>query len=519
MPTTSSRLVSRYSRHLLFSVAASCSLHAIARAQESSPAEAASTAQEQVSFAEIIDRQFGKGVAPETNALAKIYEAIGPRPEGTFQGEEYFRRLGIPVPSDNGSYYQEFGQGLAGEASRTALEAYGKAMNGLWTEKQYPDLAKWLQENEKLLQIVNEGTLRQNWYYPVVQKTEDGKPTPLIALLLPHVQKMRGLARAFLVRANLHLANNEPEKAWADLQTCHRLGRLTAKGPTLIDFLVGVAINSIATHGELRLLSETKLTEQQIDKFLGDLATLPQMPQVSVNINVTERMMFNDSISLMRDGHLNVSELTGDSPSEKSPFEQPILRALIDWDVVLKRGNEAYDELVAILEMKDVAKRRDKLAEFDQKWTAIRSDFTTSSLMKEYLRTGSASSVVTERMADAMIALLTPALRGVDNAQLRSLQTNENLMLAMQLAKFKVRTGSYPDTLADLEKELSIKVSPDLCSGAPMHYTKTETGYVLYSVGTNGIDEGGKSWNDPPLNSSGIQGDDNVVRMPLPKEN
>ena len=43
-------------------------------------------------------------------------------------------------------------------------------------------------------------------------------------------------------------------QAWEDLQSCHRLGRMIARGPTLIDYLVGITINSIAAGGDLVFL-------------------------------------------------------------------------------------------------------------------------------------------------------------------------------------------------------------------------------------------------------------------------
>ena len=69
---------------------------------------AASEAAVDVSYADEIDQKFRKNIQPDQNALAKLYEALGPRPEGTFQGEEYFRRLGIPVPPDSGKYFSDF---------------------------------------------------------------------------------------------------------------------------------------------------------------------------------------------------------------------------------------------------------------------------------------------------------------------------------------------------------------------------------------------------------------------------
>ena len=54
-------------------------------------------------------------------------------------------------------------------------------------------------------------------------------------------------------------------------------------------------------------------------------------------------------------------------------------------------------------------------------------------------------------------------------------------------------------------------VPNDLFSGKALVYRPMEKGYLFYSVGVNGKDEQGRSFDDDP------PGDDLVVRMPLPE--
>jgi len=51
-------------------------------------------------------------------------------------------------------------------------------------------------------------------------------------------------------------------------------------------------------------------------------------------------------------------------------------------------------------------------------------------------------------------------------------------------------------------------VSDDLFNGKPLIYMKTDTGYLFYSVGVNGKDDGGKLFTDES------RGDDLGVRTP-----
>ena len=52
------------------------------------------------------------------------------------------------------------------------------------------------------------------------------------------------------------------------------------------------------------------------------------------------------------------------------------------------------------------------------------------------------------------------------------------------------------------------KVPFDAFNEKPLTYRKTNTGYLFYSVGSNGVDDGGKLVTDVP------RGDDVGVRMP-----
>jgi hypothetical protein len=56
------------------------------------------------------------------------------------------------------------------------------------------------------------------------------------------------------------------------------------------------------------------------------------------------------------------------------------------------------------------------------------------------------------------------------------------------------------------------EIPQDLFSGRPLIYRPADQGYLLYSVGVNGRDEQGRSFDDDP------RGDDLAIRMPLGKQ-
>jgi len=91
----------------------------------------------------------------------------------------------------------------------------------------------------------------------------------------------------------------------------------------------------------------------------------------------------------------------------------------------------------------------------------------------------------------------------------RTEQTQANLQVALALAAHRADTGRYPAKLEELVPKYITTIPGDLFSGKPLVYRPTEAGYLLYSVGVNGIDEDGRWTDDEP------KGDDLRVRMPV----
>ena len=62
----------------------------------------------------------------------------------------------------------------------------------------------------------------------------------------------------------------------------------------------------------------------------------------------------------------------------------------------------------------------------------------------------------------------------------------------IELERHRAATGSYPETLEKLPLTDLKELPVDPFSGRPFVYHKEGDGYVLYSVGPNGRDDGGK---------------------------
>jgi len=65
--------------------------------------------------------------------------------------------------------------------------------------------------------------------------------------------------------------------------------------------------------------------------------------------------------------------------------------------------------------------------------------------------------------------------------------------VACALERYRLAHGNYPETLDALAPQFIEELPHDLINGQPLHYRRTEGGqFILYSVGWNEMDDGGK---------------------------
>jgi hypothetical protein len=91
--------------------------------------------------------------------------------------------------------------------------------------------------------------------------------------------------------------------------------------------------------------------------------------------------------------------------------------------------------------------------------------------------------------------LLLPALSKVIQRGTTGQTLFNQAAIACALERYRLVKGSYPDNLEALPAAGLITMLPqDVLTGQPMKYEKSGAQeYVLYSVGWNGMDDGGRS--------------------------
>ena len=473
-----------------------------------------------IDYAAALNKRLGQGATPANNANVLIWKALGPRPEGgKGMPAEFFKLLGIKQPPEKGNYFLPLHRYMKeqlkvgpGKPTDDIIAQHDRALGGPWAAAECPAIAGWLQVNEKSMAVVIEATRRAHYFSPLTPRRTEKGPAGLISALLPAVQKCRELTTALIARAMLRLAHKDVDGAWQDLLACHRLGRLVGRGPTLIESLVGIAIDAIASRADLVFLDRVKPDAKHLEKYLGDLRKLPPLPTVADKVNLAERFMLLETVQMVdRHGMKYLEGLSGGPGGPVNPFAEQILQD-VDWDPALRNINRWYDRLVAAMRLKDRAAREKKLNQIDKELKELKGKVSDAIFLADLLPGGKATAKARgQAIGDIMICLMMPAVRKLQQAADRSRQVEANVAIAFALEWYRRDRGRYPAKLDGLAPKYLAKVPQDLFSGKALVYRPADKGYLLYSVGVNGKDEGGRTFGDRPA------GDDLPVRMPLPK--
>jgi hypothetical protein len=473
-----------------------------------------------IDFVAALNERLCKGVTPENNANVLIWKALGPKPEGTSYGPEFCKLMGMPLLPEKGEYFINSDHFMK---DRLKIDPRGKEAEKywlqleriaqrVWSRKEKPEFAAWLEANYKPLEITIDATKRIKYYSPMVVSKGGKGSGALIGALLPAVQECRVLTNAFTGRAMLRVSEGKFDDAWQDLLACHRLGRLIGSGGTLIEGLAGIAIDGRASSADLAYLVAIKDDGKKIESCLSDLQRLPPFPELADKVNFGERFSILDTIQMVdRHGIRYLEALSNGHSKEITPFVEAVRESIvenIDWNPAFRNANQLFDRMVAAARERDRSNRAREWSRIDADLKTLRikilesEDFARQFLdLDDHKARGNC-------LGNMVICLITPAINKVQIAFDRQQQTQDNLRVAFACARYHCDHAQYPKSLDELTPKYLKQFPQDIFSGKPLIYRLTDKGYLLYSVGMNGKDDGGHGPDDDPT------GDDLVIRMP-----
>ena len=383
--------------------------------------------------------------------------------------------------------------------------------------KQWDENKAWLDEVTPALDIVREASRRpvlgkllaaeqdediaradaakNGWNYVADAPVEN--PT-LIEVLLPELGYMRTFAQDLTSDSFYAMEEGDTARAIDNIETSLRIAEHSAASGTIIGQLVQIAIENLMSNATLQLI------DAYPDAFsAADLARLQDafmtigrdgMPadggltRLSLNISL-ERAMFYDIVQRTYsdngngNGHMTVegvkmmsmlSSMSGSNGALTAEAIPAVLFSVSRKDLVTK-----YDDYM------------DRFEAYVAQWPWERDATTNFDAEVERL---AGNTIMRSRYA--LMTILLPALSRaattIDQANTR----RDATIAAIALNRWRLDHGAFPSSLEAMVPDLLPRLPLDMVDGKPLRYVLTAAGPVLYSLGSDGDDDGGTRGDD-----------------------
>lgn len=431
----------------------------------------------------------------------KHYAALGlplpeQPPESTFDFDGYAERHGLAEDEDTAQDERPIEDRYRGPpVILSEVQAQRElALEGPWQTTDAPHVAAWLDELEDQLAGISNAVRREGYYCPLV-KTQPCDT--LLDIVLPHLGKSRSIARALQARAFHRLGQDEINRAIEDIASMERLGRLITRERFLISHLVAISIESLAQQSVKVVLRRPDVTADQIARLRSLRQQLPERDPLVNKVDMERAISLETLTRIARNAsaealdpvngiNLDAMARVGMEPQEWFHLERG-----------LRRVNDTFDRLTDMPE---------RYAEIEPWSESIEASLTEAQVnasglvalahlhkqadpgeLKEQLR-----NTVTDAVTNVILSTLTPAMAGAVKTDRHLKAFFELVDLGLALRAYNFDHGRYPDALDALVPDYVEAVPADFATGEPMHYQRKGDGFLLYSVGRDGEDDGGR---------------------------
>jgi hypothetical protein len=472
-----------------------------------------------------LNQRVNQGVTPENNAAVPLLKALGPKGVKKEHRDKFFQQLGMAALPEDGSYLvgqNEMLEQLEHHKIRGAAALDSESLAGQfktvrerpWKSNEFPIIAHWLEMNEEPLRLVQEASDRKKCFVPLMTLKEKRL---LNGLYREELNRAREAADCLLIRALLKVGQGKINDAWQDVLCCHRLARLVNQGPFIDEADLGWNIESMTADIDGTIAHFGKLTAPQALQMRAELEALPPLLNYFEQFNLGERYFMLDC-DLQRASDPNdalISQIIfGDGEiTDGTQKIQKTVNALIDWDVVLRTGNEWVDKFVTA----------GRLANRSQRWAAVQSvgkkfhELSVSTagkgtLLRDIFGKSSPQDIVTPRVALSMVYQHLPVAYMLMLSQDVKLLKSKMGQIAFSLAAYRAEHGAYPDSLVALTPKYIDEVPDDYFADKPqkIRYRREGDAYVMWTVSFNNKDDGGRQ--------DSLNNFDDIVIRPVPEK-
>ncbi len=333
-----------------------------------------------------------------------------------------------------------------------------------------PDLKTWLDRNQIAIARFREAARAPHAGF----EYHADKSGAAISVVLPHLSPIRNLARATIVAGKLHESKGEVNQAVDAYLDVTAAGAHASRGITLIENLVGIAMQSLGHKALLDAYAAPNADEIDYVSIARRMSS-PQMAlrpmkeavaaEHAFALDMLQRVFKRDETSgrYVASGGM-VGEVLAYMAAETDTEEDEVFRQAIgnvDYDVTLAELNTYYDGLSVAAEL-PYDQARELLADIE--------------------------SQVSGPDSNPVLRMFVPEFTRAYFVRARADTQERGAHLLTELRAYRQEHGAYPKSL-DVFGDRDFVFDP--LTGASFVYRRDGDDITLYSLGVDGIDSGG----------------------------
>ncbi len=334
------------------------------------------------------------------------------------------------------------------------------------SEAELATLDTLLTRNDEALGLLYEAASKPACRYPIDLNVREA----WVDESLHHGRGVRYAARLLRLQAIYCAARHEPGEAARALECMLSSIASVRNEPRLI--AVAIVMNGIGMFhsGLQRVLAMTAMTDDQLSQLDRALASIDLAEHMKIMLRSWPELMgyaFDNPAIYWDD--------IGSSPNEKDGLLRRATEA-VKWRGYTWLGVAQEDRAAFAAALARVLPAQDK---------PFPASIAATDLVGQQVDALPAWQSEITRNELSHLSYLQRSL-GYCTAQILLART------ALAIERFRNARGAPPDRLSDLVPDFAAEIFKDPFSGTDLRYRRNETGYTLYSIGMNWIDDSGK---------------------------
>jgi hypothetical protein len=365
-------------------------------------------------------------------------------------------------------------------------------MSGPWSSQDYPELAEWLKDHKETITIIMRVCERNNCQFP------NYLDPVTLSRSLDRSNAIRLWARLLLRSANNDLGDGHIDKALEKYLAVVQFGKHQSQQSTMIDWMVGLALEAMGIGGLNQLITEYDLTENQFEIIEDSIGPVKNCWS-SDWTEILETEILESKNELGRLYEINTKGKVRLNRDPKAYFRKmyPDLYLQGYWAKKLNKSMVILKWFCFSPTPQEAAKFvNDRYSKF---YAMAHPDFDWQQSP--------------QKNKEFNLQFFPPVniLPGVGfydrlffrfhDIYLRYLAVRRGCRLLVEIKRYRIQNNHWPDSLSEISDGTLAEVFVDPTNNDSFVYLLTDNGFTLYSKGKNGIDEGGEykgAWPEDP---------------------